>query len=96
MPGETSRQRVGRLLATASILRMSSVSHSPGHRVGPHEVRGSPEAERPGGLADALVRQVISLARRQVCGAVARPPHDAFGQQVGPGCGGRSRAARRE
>ena len=57
----------------------------PGHGVGAHEVRGRRKAENPGGLSDALVCQVVSLARRQVGGAVAHPPHDALGQQVGQG-----------
>ena len=55
----------------------------PGHGVGPHEVRGSVEAEKVGSLSDALGRQMIPLARRQVCRAVADPPDDALGQQVG-------------
>ena len=55
----------------------------PGHRVGPNEVRGRREAEEPGGLSDAVGRQEVSLARRQVGGAVADPPGVAVGQQVG-------------
>ena len=57
----------------------------PGHGVGTHEVRERIEAEEPGNLSDALGRQVVPLARRQVGGAVARPSHDAIGQQVGQG-----------
>ena len=34
---------------------------------------------------DTLRRQVVSLARRQVGGSVAHPPHDAVGQQAGQG-----------
>ena len=37
----------------------------------------------PGGFADALGRRVVSQARRQVGGAVAHPPNDAFVHQVG-------------
>ena len=55
----------------------------PGHRVGAHEVRGGLEAEDPSCLSDALGRQVVPLARRQVGGAVAHPPGDAVGQQAG-------------
>ena len=55
----------------------------PGRGVGPHEVRGRGEAEEPGGFADALSRQVVSLARRQVGGAVTDPPDDTVVQQVG-------------
>ena len=57
----------------------------PGHGIGPHEVRGRAKAEDPSGLVDALRRQMVSLARRQVDGAVACPPHDAVGQQAGQG-----------
>ncbi len=57
----------------------------PGCGVGPHEVRGSVEAEHPGGLSDAVGRQVAPLAGRQVDGAVVDAPDDAFGQQVGQG-----------
>ena len=38
-----------------------------------------------GGFADALGRQVVSLARRQLGGAVAHSPDDAFGHQAGQG-----------
>ena len=51
--------------------------------VGAHEVRGGLEAENPCSLTDALGRQVVSLARWQVGGAVAQPPYDGVGQQVG-------------
>ena len=57
----------------------------PGHRVGSHEVRGHRKAEEPGSLSDPLGGQVVSLARRQVGGAVTHPPDDAVGQQVGQG-----------
>ena len=57
----------------------------PGHRIGAHEVRGSLEAKELGGFADALSRQVVPLARRQVSGAVADPPYDTVGQQAGQG-----------
>ena len=57
----------------------------PGQRVGPHEVRGHRKAENPGGLADALGRQIVSLARRQLGGAVTHPPDGAVGQQTGQG-----------
>ena len=57
----------------------------PGHGVSPHEVRGRGEAEDSCGLSDALGRQVVSLTRRQVGGAVAYPPGDALGQQLGQG-----------
>ena len=56
-----------------------------GHRVGSHEVRGGLEAENRGGFADAVGRQVVSPARRQVGGAVAHPPGDADGQEAGQG-----------
>ena len=36
-------------------------------------------------MSDALGRQVVSLARRQVGGAVAHAPDNAVGQQVGQG-----------
>ena len=55
----------------------------PGHWVGPHEVRGHCKAEAHGGLSDALGRQVVLVARRQMGGAVADPPGDAVGQQAG-------------
>ena len=58
------------------------------HRVGPHEIRGSPKAKEPGRLAEAIGRQVVSMARRQLGGAVAHPPDDAVGQQAGQGRGG--------
>ena len=41
--------------------------------------------EDPGGFADALGSQVVSLARRQEGGAVVYSPGDALGQQVGKG-----------
>ena len=52
----------------------------PGRGGGVHEVRWGGEAERPGGFADTLGCQVVSLARRQVGGAVTHPPDDALGQ----------------
>ena len=55
----------------------------PGHGIGPHEVRGRVVAEHPGGFTDATGRQVVPLARRQVDGAVAHPPHDAVCKQSG-------------
>ena len=55
----------------------------PGHRVGAHEVRGRVEAEGLGGFDDALGRQVVPAARRQVSGPVTHPPDDAVGQQAG-------------
>lgn len=57
----------------------------PEPRVSLREVRGSHEAEDSGGPVDAAGRQVLSLVRRQVCGAVAPPSHDAFCQQVAQG-----------
>ena len=57
----------------------------PGHRVGSHEVRGRREAEQLRCLSDAVGRQVVSLAGRQVGGAVTHPPGDAFGQEAGQG-----------
>ena len=57
----------------------------PRHGVGAHEVRGRPEAEQLRSLSDALGRQVVSLTRRQVGGAVAHPPDDDGGQQAGQG-----------
>ena len=68
-----------------STLRMSSASHSLDHRVSPHEVRGRLEAEHLGGFADSIGRQVVSVARRQMGGAVAHTPDDALGQQAGQG-----------
>ena len=62
--------------------RMSSVSQLSGRRVGSHEVRRRPKVEDPGGLSDAVGRQVVPLARRQVSVAVVHPRDDAFGQQV--------------
>ena len=55
------------------------------HGVGPHEVRGSVEAEQLRSLTDAVARQVVSLTRRQVGCAVVHPAGDAVGQQVGQG-----------
>ena len=55
----------------------------PGHRVGPHVVRGRVVAQDSGGFADALDRQVVPPAGRQMGRAVADPPGDALGQQAG-------------
>lgn len=57
----------------------------PGRRVGAHEVRGHLEAEQPRSLADALGRQVASLARRQM-GAVhqPQPARRAGAGRIGP------------
>ena len=49
----------------------------PGNRVGAHEGRGRRKTEEPDNLADALRFQVLSLARRQVDGAVAHAPDAA-------------------
>ena len=57
----------------------------PGRGRDSHEVRRSSEAERPGGFADTAGRQVLPLARRQVCRAVVHPSHDAFGQEGAQG-----------
>ena len=48
-----------------------------GHRIGPNKVLGRVEVQYPGGLPDAVCRQVVSLARRQVGGAVDHAPDDA-------------------
>ena len=48
----------------------------PEHGVGPHEVRGRPKAEDPSGFTDALRRQMVSVARRQV-GGVDGPGGDS-------------------
>ena len=55
----------------------------PGHGVGAHEVRGRRKAENRGCLADALCRQVVPSARRQVGCAVAHAAGNAAGQQEG-------------
>ena len=54
----------------------------PGHGVGPHEVRGRAEVQELGSCRNALRRQAVPPAGRQVDGAVGDPPHDAVGQQV--------------
>ena len=53
-----------------------------GSGVSPHVVRGSVEAKHPSGFANALGRQVVSLARRQVGCAVAHAPDDALAHEV--------------
>ena len=54
----------------------------PGHRIGPNKVLRRVEVQYPGGLCDAVCRQVVSLARRQVGGVVDHPPDDAVCRQV--------------
>ena len=81
--------------ATASILRMSRASHSLDTGVGSHEVRGGGKAEQPRSLSDALGRQVVPLARRQVGGAVVNAPGNTVGKQAGQcAVNGRGRLAR--
>ena len=56
-----------------------------GQWVGPHRNGERVGTDYPGDFADALGRQVVSLVRHQVHGAVAGPLHDAFGEQVAQG-----------
>ena len=53
------------------------------HRVGSHEVRVGIEAKGIVEAADAVGGHVVSLARRQVGGAVTHALDDALGQQAG-------------
>ena len=69
---------------------MSSASHSLDSGISSHEVRWRLKAEQLRGMSDALGRQVVSPARRQVDGAVAHAPGDALGQQAGQGAVDRS------
>ena len=65
---------------------MSTASHLPGRRVCPHEVsRGSQSRAPRQSHPDAVGSQIVSLARRQVGGAVAHPLDDAVGPHVGQG-----------
>ncbi len=51
--------------------------------IGAHEVRGRLEVEHLGGFVDATGRQIVSLAGRQLGGAMADAPGNSVGQQTG-------------
>ena len=57
----------------------------PGPGVGPHEVRRRVVAQDIGGFGDALLREIVAVAGRQMGRAVAHPSGQASLQQGGQG-----------